>query len=187
MNTSQLYKILAGDRWASDSFRGVLPCDKLKNLEPVEKFPTAVIANTDPSGEKGEHWVCYYFDKDGNTEYFDSYGIQPVNCDLFKFWKENGKNQTWNTTQLQGMNSTVCGHWCLAFLTNRSRGQSMEEFVNRFSNFAPGHYDYWVRRTVNGVYNGQNRRLRRQVVQTFEGDGSDYLQCCCTRSKCKRF
>jgi hypothetical protein len=187
MNTTQIRKMLTGDPYAKTVFKGVFPCDKLPKV--ISEFPCAFVANTDHSGEGGEHWVCYYFDENGNAEYFDSYGIQPVNCELFKFWKGHGKNHSWNTVQLQGMKSTVCGQWCVAFITNRARGCSLSTFVNRFrgkdvnnENSNSGKYDKWVQRVVNSVFN-----IRKLKTVKQDGGHTSWLQCCCARNRCKRF
>ena len=130
MNTSQLEKALKCDEVAGPSFRGVFAC----NLLPVHvsTFPASFVANTDTSDEKGEHWVAFYFDHDGNAEYFDSYGIPPLNDHLEHFFNNNGKNHKHNTVQLQGLNSTVCGQYCIAYIAKRARNEPMADNVNQF-------------------------------------------------------
>jgi hypothetical protein len=178
MNTTQIRQVLSSDR--PTPFKGVFPCDSL----PVEiEFPCAIVANTDARGLGGEHWVCYYFDEQGNAEYFDSYGIKPVNCDLFGFWTRNGKNHKWNTVQLQGMQSKVCGHWCIAFLSSRARGITMSEFVKKYDG-QPGEHDHWVGQNVNNFFDVHKIKTVRQ-----RGGGKFWYireQKCCSRIKCKR-
>src|SRR5438445_6914931 len=138
MYSSQISRALASDPYVSKCFEGVFPCDKLpKNV----RYPSVVVANTDPESEKGEHWVCYFFDSKGNAEYFDSYGLPPSNCDLFDFFKQNGIAHEYNHDQLQGFNSDACGHYGIAFLTCRARGESLKEIVTRFKGKEPGQND----------------------------------------------
>ena len=40
----------------------------------IDKNPAIIIANTDPSAKSGSHWILFYFDNNGNVEYFDSLG-----------------------------------------------------------------------------------------------------------------
>src|SRR5215470_4846264 len=138
MYASQISKALESDPHVAKTFMGVFPSDKLpKN---IWKFPCSLVANTDPSSKRGEHWVCFYFDRTGAVEYFDSYGIPPVNHNLFNFITENGCNLTWhpntrmicNDKRVQGYNSNVCGHYCIAYITQRVGGKSMNEIVSGF-------------------------------------------------------
>jgi hypothetical protein len=123
----------------------------------------ALVANTDRKGMRGEHWVCFYFDNSGNAEYFDSYGMPPANCDLFKFFQSNGHNHKINEVQLQGMTSTVCGHYCIAFIANRARGHSMENIVQRFKGRQSGQKDREVGKLVSEVYDIKQSKTRFQA------------------------
>ena len=89
MNTKQIHEALANDPAVGPHFLGVFACDKVP--VQIKKFPAALVVNTDPSSASGEHWVAFYFDHKGNAEYFDSYGLAPINCDLLQFFERNGK------------------------------------------------------------------------------------------------
>ena len=56
-------------------FKGVYPLDLIPS---VKKMPSAIIINTHPSHKPGEHWVCVLIDKYGFGEYFDSFGLPPL-------------------------------------------------------------------------------------------------------------
>src|SRR5215813_9588779 len=141
MYSSQIDRALNNDKFVSGHFMGVFPCDLLP--KQIKKFPAALIANTDPSSKKGEHWVAYYFDKKKNSEYFDSYGFPPINGDLFNCLIKNSdcSNITCNDVQLQDLNSEVCGHYCIAFIARKARGESMKEIVESYRGTKPGFYD----------------------------------------------
>ena len=126
--------------------------------------------------------MCYYFDSHGNAEYFDPYGLPPANCELFQFFERNGKNHKCNKIQLQGMKTTVCGHWCIAFLGHRARGHSMTEIIKRFKGKEPGHSDKMVGKLVKDAFNIQK-------IKTSVQDGGHFdncVQCCCSRVHRKR-
>jgi|SRR5215470_6848668 len=179
MFSSQISRALLSDPYISKCFYGVFPCDKL----PVKvKFPCAVVANTDPSWESGEHWVCYYIDKDGKAEYFDSYGLPPSNCELFDFHNRNGVNHNYNRQQLQGTDSDACGHYCIAFLTNRARGEPLQDIVDRYKGKYPGEKDELLIRAVNKEYDIQTKNKDQRGSGHFFSN-----QCCHSRLKMKCF
>ena len=175
--SSQIAQALNSDPSIAPYFRGVFPCDK---LPIVEQYPCAAVANTDPAGEPGEHWVCFYFDHNGTAEYFDSYGLPPTNFDLLEYFLKNSDNHRYkcNEKQLQGTNSDVCGHYCIAFLAKRCAGQPMENIINEFKGRRPGVNDKEIARMVKETYNIDKKDQRGgSVVCKFE-------QCCCSRA-CK--
>src|SRR5271170_384633 len=173
MNTSQIRLALQSEPETKKLFSGVFACDRLP--VKISKFPCLLVANTDPASEEGEHWVCYYFDAVGNAEYFDSYGLAPANCDLFKFFQRNGKNHKCNSVQLQGSMSQVCGHWCIAFLLKRSHNQSMETIVRRFNTGEPGGSDLEVGHLVNDAFEIHKMPTR---VQDGSGHQQHHQNCC---------
>src|SRR5271156_1525704 len=171
MNTSQIRDVLKHTPYMKNQFLDVFSCDQLP--KKITKFPCAIVANTDYAGEPGKHWVCFYFDVDGDMEYFDSYGIKPISCPLYAFYQRQGKTANWNKTQLQGWNSTVCGHWCIAFLTCRAQGLSSDEFVKKYEDGRPGKYDVEIGKVVNDGFEIHKLKTVRQT-----GGG---LQNCCSR------
>ena len=134
MNTNQLKEAVRQDKSAKQQFRGVFPSDLLP--KEVTIYPSAYIANVDPSSKAGSHWVAFYFTKDKKGEFFDSYGQSPeLYTDIFKdFLQDNSQEWTFNRRELQSMNSRVCGQYCVFYVILRCRGNSMEAVVRRFSN-----------------------------------------------------
>ena len=131
MDTHQIDSILKKDRFTKHDFRGVYACDQLpKRYVPR---PSAFVVNTDPSTLPGEHWVAIYITRDGEGEYFDSYG-QPVKLPEIKtFLKKNARRTYHNRRPLQGPWTAVCGQYCIFFLLQRCRGLTMTKIVNLFS------------------------------------------------------
>ncbi len=75
------------------------------------------------------HWCAMIISPNGNF-YYDSYGfIAPENLHNLM-----GK-YIWNDTQIQDINSTACGYYCIAFLKfmNPPTKKMYEEFCNLFS------------------------------------------------------
>jgi hypothetical protein len=183
MNTSQLQKALQCDDVVGPSFQGVFACNLLPHH--INSFPASFIANTDTSDQKGEHWVAFYFDHNGNAEYFDSYGLPPMNDHLKRFFQNNGHNHKHNTTQLQGLNTAVCGQYCIAYIAKRARNESMTSIVNHFKSKVPGRNDRKMATLVNEVYDLKPLRMSTIINQRLRQHGGQLMthteQCCCSK------
>src|SRR5271156_6114352 len=170
MFSSQIARALNKDEFVSEYFGGVFPSDKL----PLHvKYPSAFVANTDPASEKGEHWVCYFFDKTKNLKYFDSFGLPPLNCELEEFANKNCKSSIFNDVQLQGGDSDSCGHYCIAMLINLARDEPFGEIIKRFKGKVPGEYDEHIAFLVNKRYNINNNKSKEGGDEK-EHSGSGY-------------
>ena len=142
MDTNQIERAICQDPWAEAIFGGVYARDCLPK---VVKYPCAMVLNTDPADEPGEHWVAVYFSENGNGEYFDSYGLQPPSC--FKHFMEmHSVNWIWNKTQLQDVWTTACGHFCVFYLIYRSKDLPMSDIVSYLNNIE--HNDQYVTQFV---------------------------------------
>ena len=73
MNTAQIERILRRDPYCKKIFKGVYARDQIKRVS----YPSAYIINSDPSTRPGRHWIAVFFDRRGNGQYFDSYGLPP--------------------------------------------------------------------------------------------------------------
>ena len=131
MDSHQISSVLKRDRFTKHDFRGVFACDQLpKQYVPR---PSALVVNTDPSTQPGEHWVAIYITRDGEGEYFDSYGQSVMLPEIRTFLRKNTTRTCSNSRPLQGPWSAVCGQYCIFFLLNRCRGLTMTKIVNLFS------------------------------------------------------
>lgn len=135
MYRNQLISILKNDPFTKDVFQDVYPIDLLP--EKVERFPAAIIANTDESNEDGEHWVTFYFPNRYIGEFFDSYGNAAYDLDyrFYNFMNTICRKRSkfyYNTKILQGPSSKVCGHYCLYYILNRSRGLTANSIIEQF-------------------------------------------------------
>ncbi len=104
-------------------------------------YPCCYVLNTDPKSEPGEHWLAFYrASSTSRTEYFDSMGLPRSFYGL-----PDGDFVEVNKSQLQSMDSKLCGQYCVYFLERRSfykrpdqiirnlvlLGQSREPFVKK--------------------------------------------------------
>jgi hypothetical protein len=126
MNTQEINKALTGVK----GFKGVFSCN---TLPFVKERPAAFIVNTDPSSEKGEHWVAIILaNKCG--EYFDSFGFCPLVPEIAQYLARfcpNGLKYSQQT--LQHPYSKTCGQYCIKYIKARLDGRSYEDFLADFS------------------------------------------------------
>lgn len=131
MDGDQLDKFLRQDAHASRYFRGVFAADTLPNA--VTSKPAFFIVNSDPMAKPGTHWLAISVDACGHGEYFDSYGVKPFVATHRRFLSRVCKTWTYNHVDLQALNSSVCGHYCVMYILFKTHGFSLQDFVNCFS------------------------------------------------------
>jgi len=66
--------------WANVRRSNYLGCFPADELPVAEKWPCCLVANTDPAGETGAHWVAMYMPEPRRLEYFCPLGMP------FHFW-----------------------------------------------------------------------------------------------------
>ena len=116
LNTLQLTLALRKHAQTASQFIGVFARDELPLI--IDKNPAIIIANTDPSTKSGSHWILFYFDNNGNVEYFDSLGkiLTHYHKDFLKFIKNDCKYYYRVVkNRIQPVNTTLCGHYCLYY------------------------------------------------------------------------
>ena len=116
-----------------DCFVGTYPCDLLPK---VVQRPAAIIANTDPAHKPGEHWVALWLNANGTGEYFDSFGLPPLNSNILRYIREECPNGvTHLNVMLQNVLSITCGNYCVLYVKMKCLGFSLDEFLQLFSRF----------------------------------------------------
>ena len=90
-----------------------------------------VISNTQNSDQPGEHWVTFYFPRDGLNEFFDSLGKTPEHYDA-GFENILKKPYLMNTNQIQDSSSDICGLYCIYYVMYRHGGMSFSDLMSVF-------------------------------------------------------
>jgi hypothetical protein len=79
----------------------------------------------------GTHWIALYKINDGYSQYFDSFGFVPpleIENKLHKY--------DYNDRDIQNINSTSCGYYCIAFIKfmngKQNVKQAFETFIKMF-------------------------------------------------------
>lgn len=110
-------------------FSGVFQRDDLpKTILPGH----AIVVNLDPSGG-GTHWVCVC--RHEKVEYFDSFGLPPPVSVMSLMKKINPRKFgcSYNTSQIQPINSAKCGYYCMKYIVDRHRGREPYDIIYGFS------------------------------------------------------
>ena len=94
--THEIEAALKGDALTRPVFGGVFPSNKLPRK--IGEGQRIFVANTDPAGEPGQHWVALYFHPEGGCSYFDSYGLQPIKEPFVQFMEDNSKGWIFTLT-----------------------------------------------------------------------------------------
>ena len=128
MNADQLRQVLMHDDLTRKGFLGVYSSDQIPlNYIPVKR-PVMFVANTAPSNHPGKHWVAFFYPPFGEPEFFDSFGKSP------SYHRLTFQKFMYNRKGLQSFDSDVCGYYVLLYLIQRSRGITMKDIIDKFSN-----------------------------------------------------
>ena len=124
MDNSQIDYILnASLKNTGTLYLGTYAADQVPARSPF--YPCCLITNTDPSDLPGMHWVAIYYPNPNEIEFFDSCGNPPT---AFNFTIRNTFVR-YNPYEIQSLDSTSCGHYCIYFLYERSHKKSFLSIV----------------------------------------------------------
>lgn len=131
MNSYELKCVIDCDLEVRGKVIGIFPADRIPKKLPTE--PYGLIVNTDPHYLPGKHWIAFYVEH-GKVEAFDSYGNTPSRYSSYiKQFMQRFTRVESNTKELQSLNTSVCGQYCLFYLMCRCRGYEMTDIVNIFN------------------------------------------------------
>ena len=99
--------------------RGIYSRDGLPNRIRKE----CGIINLDDIQGPGTHWICYR-NINSVVEYFDPFGLIMPN-EALEYFNTSGKRIVYSMDEIQNRNTVLCGYWCLYYLFERQRGNSI--------------------------------------------------------------
>ena len=105
-------------------FRGIYSRDGL----PKKIRKECGIINLDDMTGPGTHWVCYR-NIDNLVEYFDPFGLIMPN-EALRYFNTSGKRIVYSMDEIQNRNTVLCGYWCLYYLFERQRGNSILNVIH---------------------------------------------------------
>ena len=114
------------------SYVGTFACDQLYFRSPLPR-PFALVINTDGIRNHGEHWTAIYAPREGEPEYFDSFGFPPLIANVQRFLDVNcQKSWYYSSNSIQHPFSMSCGQYCIKFIKHRIQGKSFKSFISNF-------------------------------------------------------
>ena len=167
MNNVDIERSLNNDSFVRRIFIGVFPADKLPT---AKEFPGGYIANTQPSGMDGEHWVAFYC-INNEVECFDSFGNNPaIYSEYLKNWLED-EYKIIQHEKIQSNNTTVCGQHCMFFILARAHNISYQNILSAYTENAEIN-DIFVCKLINKYFKLQTRVtdqefLLRSLMQKY--------------------
>lgn len=127
MSSYRLLDAIRVDPVAANRMKGILSADQLRHLRATPG--SFYIVNTAPSYRAGVHWVCFHIpvDRREPVEFWDSLGQTPEHYtpDFVSFLRRLGRPYLYYNERLQEKGSTLCGAYCLYYIVNRCRDQSL--------------------------------------------------------------
>ena len=136
---------------------GCIGSDILETLE-IKGYPFALCVNDQPSWMKGSHWVGLYIEAPGRPlEFFCSFGRSMLTYPKYfnDFAVKNNLSYNQAPFDLQGLDSSFCGHHVIYFLYTRLRGISFSSFYFGYKRHTPYENDEKVKKFVDRVYSGK--------------------------------
>lgn len=117
------------DGESKSNFIGVFSKDVL----PIKiNTNESLILNLDNDNGSGTHWTCIYNADDSEfVEYFDSYGLPPP-LQAVKYMKTSNKQIAYSNSQIQSVNSVLCGYYVMYYINERDNRSSMYDIIYRF-------------------------------------------------------
>ena len=88
------------------------------------------IYNLEPAYMSGSHWVATYV-KDNVINYFDSFGMPPFQ-EIVNHAKKKNLTLLHQNNQIQNIQTTTCGYFCLYFLNEMNKGNSYYDLLQVF-------------------------------------------------------
>src|SRR5436190_658451 len=136
-------------------------CDFLKTYT-IQKYPVALCVNDEEYGKPGAHWIGLYIERQGRpVEFFCSFGrsmlTYPKYFNDFAVRYKLRYNQA--PFDLQGLDSSFCGHHVLYFFYNRLKGVPFTSFYISYKKQSPYQNDEKVRKFIDIV--AKSRSLMR--------------------------
>ena len=91
---------------------------------------TIFIYNLEPHYMSGSHWVTTYV-RDGVINYCDSFGMPPFQ-EIVNRAKKKNLTLLHQNQQIQHLNTTTCGYFCLYFLNEMHKGNDYFNLLQVF-------------------------------------------------------
>ena len=89
----------------------------------------AYVINLDEYENTGTHRLALFV-KPKYTVYFDSFGIEHIPTEIYKFINNDIKS---NIFRIQAYDSIMCEYFCIEFINYMLKGETLLDYTNLFS------------------------------------------------------
>lgn len=117
-----------------DSFIGAFPSN---HIPQVLDRPAAYVINTAPAPDEygGDHWVAIILKDNSHGEYFDSFGMPPIEHNIAFFITRMCPNgYKFSNKMIQSRSSAMCGLYCIDYIRQRLvQGVSFKTYLSSFN------------------------------------------------------
>jgi hypothetical protein len=128
MNEIHINYLLKTNKYTKDYFKGTYAVDELKIVELNSNY----IVNLDTRQTNGSHWILLSRGKDDEVFYFCTSGTPPFELHLIKLLKQYPIVK-FSPENIQSISSRSCGLYCVLITYFISRGISLREAINVFT------------------------------------------------------
>lgn len=169
-DTFELQKALDKDEYTSNFNPKVTSADEGLAFLEKNSGRHLLIANTDPSGLPGTHWVLFFRRNSSHPPiFFDSYGKKPSH--YYSGWRHFDSRGRSNEN-LQQDHTSVCGDYCLYVARRVAAGYAVKTVLESFQPQDRKHNDEMVFSLVHRRFKFLNKTGHENVVK------KQYLQNC---------
>jgi hypothetical protein len=115
-------------------------CSKDELIKIAPKVGGYIINLENIKRGHGTHWTSFILyqtpDQGYNSLYFDSYGMRPP-IEIENYIKQISKNKQipYNTRQIQKIETSECGWYCLSFLYNMQYKRLSDNIIDDYNNY----------------------------------------------------
>ena len=122
------YNLIKWCKYLNIPTNDVLSRDK---TVPHNHSQALFVYNLEPEYMKGSHWVSTFV-KNKVINYFDSFGLFPFQ-EMVNHARKKNLTLEHQSNQIQSMNTTTCGYFCLYFLNEMNKGTSYIDLLKVFN------------------------------------------------------
>lgn len=152
MDSTVILRIMRDDPKTRRVFGGVYAVDEYVYI-PQYKAKCAYIINTGKKGTAGIHWVAIFYNG-CDIYYFDSLALSPLlYSDIYKtILRFNPRRVFTMPFRIQGLSSSVCGHYCINFISHMVSRKSFFSYISKFSPYDMSSNDISVCHWIASLY-----------------------------------
>jgi len=139
LSNIDIERALVGSKY----FGGVFSKDYLRFQDPkAKKYYILNMESSRQNDRQGSHWILVSNVDPKYAFYFDSLGVYEPPKNVAKWMRRTRKRWLLNSTQYQGVDSIVCGYWCIYVGELIDQGKTPFQIDRILQKFIPNHMEW---------------------------------------------